>query len=141
MKRSEQLAPLSRDHHRALFIALQLKRAEDGEPARVLREFVEGDGGRHFAIEERVLLPAWLAADDAADRALATRVLDEHLQLRAAARDLDQHTEPAELRRLGQLLDDHVRFEERELFPLIETALGDSGLTALAAEMDAAERA
>ena len=35
-------------------------------------------------------------------------------------RQLSGDAEPEELAELGQVLADHVRFEERELFPLIE---------------------
>jgi hypothetical protein len=41
-------------------------------------------------------------------------------------------------RELGRLLHDHVRFEERELFPLIEAALDAAGLAELAAEIETA---
>ncbi|MGE5746261.1 MAG: hypothetical protein ACM33U_03265, partial [Solirubrobacterales bacterium] len=44
-----------------------------------------------------------------------------------------------EMRELGQLLDDHVRFEERELFPLIEDTLDENALEALTAAVLAAE--
>jgi hemerythrin-like domain-containing protein len=36
-----------------------------------------------------------------------------------------------DLRRLGSLLELHVRYEERVLFPLIERSLDDAQLTAL----------
>jgi hemerythrin-like domain-containing protein len=35
------------------------------------------------------------------------------------------------VRRLGELLHEHVRAEERELFPAIEAALPDEELSAL----------
>ncbi|MEX2105980.1 MAG: hypothetical protein WD810_03675 [Solirubrobacterales bacterium] len=40
---------------------------------------------------------------------------------------------------LGTLLHDHVRFEERELFPLIEDAMGAEDLERLAAAIERAE--
>lgn len=43
------------------------------------------------------------------------------------------------LRELGGLLADHVRLEERQLFPLIETALPAAELELLAAELADAE--
>jgi hemerythrin-like domain-containing protein len=140
MKRSAALTPLSHDHHRALFVALQLKRAEDGSAVGVLLEFLEAEGGTHFAIEESILLPGWLAADPGADREAAARVLTEHLALRAAGlRATASQPSAAELNELGELLEGHVRFEERELFPAIEAGLDEAALSELGARIAAAE--
>lgn len=142
MKRSPALTPLSHDHHRALFVALQLKRAEDGSAFDAFRGFLEGEGGDHFAIEETILLPGWLAAAADADRGAASRVLVEHLEMRAAGRRLGRG-DPAvdELHALGDLLERHVRFEERELFPAIESGLDEAALDDLGARIAAAEAA
>ena len=147
MKRSAELKPLSHDHHQALFVAMQLKRAspEDGPFAfQAFADFVEETGDRHFRIEEEILLPAWLAhvGAGAEPRALAARVAAEHLEIRASARRLAA-TGPApdELRELGDLLERHVRFEERELFPLIEGSLDEAATHDLGLEIAAAEAA
>jgi hypothetical protein len=140
VNRSAALTPHSHDHHRALFVALQLKRAGDGSAAEVLLEFLEGEGGTHFAIEESILLPGWFAADPGADREAAARVLTEHLTLRAAGlRAAAAQPSAADLNRLGELLESHVRFEERELFPAIEAGLDARALSALGARIAAAE--
>jgi hemerythrin-like domain-containing protein len=47
---------------------------------------------------------------------------------------------PALLKELGELLADHVRLEENELFPAIEESLDDGQLYRLAADVAAAER-
>jgi hypothetical protein len=67
VKRSEALAPLSRDHHQGLFVAMQLKRAapDTREAARAaFIEFFEIEGGRHFRAEEELLLPAFARHGD-----------------------------------------------------------------------------
>jgi len=141
MKRSDELAPLSRDHHQALFVAMQLQRgAEDAGDAFL--GFIAGHGSDHFRIEEEIVLPAWLAADAGADGGMAARVAAEHLELRSRARLLRAGSlDDAARRELGALLAAHVRFEERALFPLIEAGLGPAGLAALGAEIAAAEAA
>ena len=53
------------------------------------------------------------------------------MQLHGLVRALRAHVAAGdvpgdELRALGDLLHDHVRAEERELFPAIEAALGDA---------------
>jgi hemerythrin-like domain-containing protein len=119
---------------------MQLKRAEDSSPAQVFCEFMDQQGEAHFQAEERILLPGWLAADPGADPAMATRVQSEHLQLRAGARALRADASTAEeLREIGQLLEAHVRFEERELFPLIEGALSEDALRMLGRELAEAD--
>jgi hypothetical protein len=142
MKRSEALTPLSHDHHQALVAAQQLRRAEDPEAATAaFLEFWRGQGSQHFRIEEDILLPAWLAADPDADRALAARLADEHLTIRARARAVERgELSPEGLHELGELMSAHVRFEERELFPRIEASLDPQALATLATEIDHAER-
>ena len=135
MKRAPELVPLSHDHHQALSVALQLKRAEDRTPAEAFLDFFESDGTEHFRIEEEVLLPTWLAADPQADRMLAQRVAAEHLEIRTRALRLrDPTTAVDDLRALGELLEAHVRFEERELFPLIESGLDQRAIARLQAD-------
>jgi hemerythrin-like domain-containing protein len=142
VKRAEELAPLSHDHHQALFVAMRLKRAEDLGAGDAFTEFIEGKGEEHFHEEETILLPAWAAADPEADLAMVARVLSEHVELRAAGRRLRARgLSLAELHGLGELLDAHVRFEERELFPLIERRLDGASLRRLGAEIAAAHEA
>jgi len=66
VKRSPELAPLSRDHHIALEAALRLRRADAGTVAAAVARFADfwrGAGEQHFRIEEEILLPAVPAAD------------------------------------------------------------------------------
>jgi hemerythrin-like domain-containing protein len=136
LKRSPELTPLSHDHHGALFVALGLKRAEDLGAGEAFAEFIAGKGERHFHEEETVLLPGWAAADPDADESMTARVSAEHLELRAAGRRLAAgKLDVEDLHRVGELLEAHVRFEERELFPLIESRLDDATLAALGEEL------
>lgn len=138
MKRSDELAPLSRDHHQALFLAMKLKRATDWGPREDALAFFDEVENRHFELEEGVLLPSWLDGDPGADRALAQRVADEHLRIRLALRKLRRDVPLGDLHELGELLEAHVRFEERELFPAIEAGLSADALRELGAELERA---
>ena len=147
MKRDEALAPLSRDHHQALAQALKLKRADDASAAGALRdmvEFFDAHGALHFRVEEDVLLPGYVrdAGADPNDEQIV-RVLTDHVWIRARVAALREAAAPpaAELRELGQRLDDHVRHEERVLFPAIEKALSAEQLAALGQAVEAAEAA
>ncbi len=142
MKRSEALAPLSREHHVALELALRLRRAgaDDVAGARTaFLEFVAGDGEAHFRAEEDILLPAVAGVLPADDPDVA-RVLEEHAEIRRRADGLAHDGDPpaADLVALGNLLNGHVRHEERVLFPRIEAALGEADLARLAASLRAA---
>jgi hemerythrin-like domain-containing protein len=147
MKRDESLASLSRDHHQALARALKLKRADESSAAEALRdmaEFFDAHGALHFRVEEEVLLPGYVrdAGADPNDERIV-RVLTDHVWIRARIAALREATAPppAELRELGQRLDDHVRHEERVLFPAIEQALSAEQLAALGQAVAAAEAA
>jgi hypothetical protein len=104
-----------------------LQRADQGRADQVAGHFVEFLSRyelTHFALEESVLLPAVPHEDRG--RALVNRVLDDHAYLRGAwqrLRDADEPPEPEFLHAVGARLHDHVRMEERELFPYLEESL------------------
>ena len=106
--------------------------------------FWRGHGIAHFEIEERLILPA-LPAGDADWSAGVERVQREHAAVRRQAGELlapGGRTQVDLARALGELLNDHVRFEERELFVLLEERLepgdlGDLGRRVAAAESSA----
>lgn len=142
MQRSDELAPLSREHHVALAMALRLRRATDADAAAVREaflEFFEAESRAHFRAEEELLLPAF-ARHAPADDPDVVRVLVEHVEIRRRAADAAAgERSAAELHALGELLHDHVRHEERALFPRVEAALSTDELTALAAALAEAE--
>lgn len=122
MKRSPQLAPLSRDHHVALEHALKLRRGSEHDLGGVVAAFLAflvTDGRAHFAQEEQLLAPE--VPDDRAE--LARRMYAEHEEILRRAEALGRRNDVASARELGELLGRHVRFEERELFPLLESRL------------------
>jgi hemerythrin-like domain-containing protein len=135
MKRSEALKVLSHQHHQGLFAALQLRRAgpETAAQARqAFLDFFEREGASHFRAEEELLLPAY-ARHTAYDKPEIVRVLTDHVDLRRRGQDLEAnaHPDPSALRELGERLEAHIRFEERELFPMIESVLPDDELAQL----------
>jgi hemerythrin superfamily protein len=142
VKRAEALRPLSREHLVALLAAKKLKEADGLEEAtRAFLDFWHGEGRRHFRLEEEVLLPGW-AFHAEVDREGVRRMLDEHLAIRREALRLEAgEASLEEARELGKLLHDHVRFEERQLFPRVEADLDYTDLARLAAAFEAAERA
>lgn len=143
MKRTPALQPLSRDHHKGLAVAQRLRRASPETAPQASAAFLRywrADGRQHFRREEEVLLPAF-AGYGGQCHPLVVRVLLDHLAIRARARELDQELDqPVEvLQELGLQLADHIRLEERELFPLIERTLPMAPLAQVAMELDRAE--
>jgi iron-sulfur cluster repair protein YtfE (RIC family) len=139
MRRSAALETLSRDHHLALVVAQKLRRATVDTAATARSAFLgywESEGRHHFRSEEEVLLPAFARHGDAGHDTVV-RVLVDHVDLRRLAADIEAQPEPPlhRLRELGELLHDHIRHEERILFPLIEEALPEPELAALAAAL------
>jgi hemerythrin-like domain-containing protein len=140
MKRSAALIALSHDHHHALDVARRLRRAGavDFDAARAyLLEFWEPRGRRHFEIEEHVLLTA-IDDTDAEWLAAVQRVREEHDRIRQQVAGIDA---AEDAHALGQLLHDHVRFEERHLFPMLESRLSEDELARLAKAIEREERA
>lgn len=83
----------------------------------------------HFAIEEDLVLPAIEAAGE---RELAERVRVEHAELRRLVQEALEPTQER-LSDFGTALRDHVRFEERVLFPATQEKVSEEVLEAVAA--------
>jgi len=130
MKRSSELRDLSEQHHYGLVAARTLRLAAEAstDVAPAVASFLrtwEAEIQPHFQSEEAVLLPAYAAAEGD-DDSLIVRTLVEHVRLRRLIREMATAPGP----RLNELaaevaraLHDHIRFEERELFPAIESTL------------------
>lgn len=143
MKRSPDLVPLSEHHHHALVQALEIRRAAEaaaGERRARLRtaaeslvHFWDENGRIHFREEEEVLLPVYARHKRLDSDAAVMRMLADHAEIRAAMEELRQRLArgegfEAQVVRAGQMLHDHVRLEEDEIFPRIEAVLGESEL-------------
>ncbi|MGH9804624.1 MAG: hemerythrin domain-containing protein [Candidatus Acidiferrales bacterium] len=147
MKRHRSLHPLSEHHHHVLVQALLVRRAA-GEPAakrasalrvtaRNFLRFWRNKGSRHFREEEEVLLPAYARHARLEEIPSVALMLAQHAVIRARMDDLEKAlakkgSVEAEVQALAQLLHDHVRLEENEIFPAIEAALSEDELRALA---------
>jgi hypothetical protein len=143
MKRGEFLRALSRGHHQGLYVALRLRRATPDSVAEARRGFLrfwQTEGSRHFRVEEEVLLPAY-ARHRPPDDPAVVRVLTEHVDLRRRAADLesDDSLTPSAARELGELLEQHIRHEERVLFPAIEAALPEAERSELGSALERAD--
>ncbi len=142
MKRHKSLLSLSHDHQHVLSLALKLKYSKKPlssslkEEVRILRneliEKFENDLIKHFKLEETYLVPLF------PENEMINRMLDEHKRLEEFYSKIYKKTEKWSFRQFreklnlfGELLDLHIRFEERELFPMIEETLNEQQLLEL----------
>jgi len=138
MPRHEALIPLSREHHHTLVLALRLKKGGptttkdnwpiDLEEQRIATlRFFRHEILPHFALEERTIFPA--AVHIAAAQAIVQTLRAQHHEIARRFQSLDSisaedaPTLLTAFRELGELLDTHIRLEERTLFPLMEREL------------------
>jgi iron-sulfur cluster repair protein YtfE (RIC family) len=129
VRRHPALVPLSREHRHELAQARRLLRAAGAEPEQRLAlasAYIDAffaETVEHFRREEEILFP--LYARHAGSTPVLERILREHMELHGLVRALRAEAAagdipPEALRRLNDLLHDHVRMEERELFEEIE---------------------
>ena len=128
IKRSKELAPLSREHHDGLLFAWKIKQGlANGTPIETLcsytRWFWLNHIKPHFKDEEKVLVK-FLPEDNA----LVRQMFKEHEQIRDLLLSLDKEPDPASFRELAELISDHIRFEERQLFAYAEENLSPEQL-------------
>ncbi len=128
MKRHEALAPLSREHHNSLILAQLLKK--DAPVYKGLPETLNDKAAysvkhyketliQHFEKEEKLLQKVKNFHPDIEQ--LAAEITSEHQVMKALFYALE-HAGSLEalLDHIGVFLENHIRKEERLLFPLIQ---------------------
>lgn len=123
IKRSKELAPLSREHHDGLLFAWKLKQGlANNTPLETIvnytRWFWSNHIKSHFKDEEKVLVK-FLPADNA----LVKQMFKEHAQIRDLIISLDREPDKSSLQLLAEFISNHIRFEERKLFVYAEEVL------------------
>jgi iron-sulfur cluster repair protein YtfE (RIC family) len=129
--RHPSLILLSHDHHHGLALALRCRKQALGQlkpmgaeglrlRAEEFREFFDKQLVPHFHAEEQVLFPL-MRTSVPPSAALVDELLSEHEIFRQAPPKLATGAGLSKLIfDLGDLLECHIRKEERELFPLFE---------------------
>jgi hemerythrin-like domain-containing protein len=113
----------------------------DSDPAarrRAADDFVNfylGRARHHFHEEEELFFAP--VVDDETIGSLVARAVADHLRLHAYVRTLRRQLSTGDVdtelfASIADLLETHVRFEEQELFPLIESAIPEEELNDLA---------
>lgn len=144
--RHPSLIPLSHDHHHGLALALRCRKQALGqlkpmgaaglrERAAELSTFYASNLVAHFHAEEEVLFPALRSAVPESGPTI-DELVREHREIRERVPELTAGTGLAKtLFDLGDLLERHIRKEERELFPLFEQHIEKSQADAVGSEL------
>ena len=143
-KRSPELRPLSSEHHQALLVAFQLKKglAGHGDSAGAPKD-VPGLLALARRYQDAVLTPHTKAEEELLGRHLPPadmkRLVFEHAEM-VRLLEAARQARPGDVRQLlsafADLLERHVRWEERELFPACEEALDDKALAVIGHELE-----
>ncbi|MEN2750952.1 hemerythrin domain-containing protein [Psychrobacter sp. FBL11] len=144
MKRAPQLQPLSRQHHLGLHIGRHAKECADNPQEitahwQALSSYIH-DMQAHFSIEDNLITKALLPhqATQPKVASVLNTMKEQHRLLNNMKTEI-QTTQTCEetiitvgqVKQLGNLLYDHLRFEERELFPIVEEYLTQHELDAI----------
>lgn len=126
IKRHKALQPLSRDHHHTLLLVWKIRRGLNTgiEPQRIktyVDWFYKTYATAHFEFEEKYVYPVLNASDE-----LVVKALEEHRHLKELFQN--NSTTPATLSALADSLEEHIRFEERVLFNVIQDKATDGQL-------------
>ena len=134
MKRTKQLQPLSRQHHFGLNISCHAKECCDNPEDivkhwQILSSYLD-DMAEHFRIEDNLIVNALLPYQSTqTEVASALDTLEkQHNRLHELTANVDDKITVTQVRELATLLYDHIRFEERELFPIVGKYLSEDEL-------------
>jgi iron-sulfur cluster repair protein YtfE (RIC family) len=140
------LVPLSHDHHHGLALALRCRKQALGQikpmgvaglhqRAKECLEFYANNLAGHFRAEEEALFPALRGAAPGC-AAILDDLLNQHKEIRRLMSQLETGAGLAKLIfDLGDLLERHIRKEERELFPIFEEQVSEASAAAVGAQV------
>jgi hemerythrin-like domain-containing protein len=137
IKRSKNLIPLSKDHHEGLLTVWKIRQGFRNETAeKRIADFVLHAFETHFDphfIEEEELLFSQLQDDDK----LLVKATEQHAAIRKMVAELKTSATPttAQLEAFADLLEQHIRFEERELFGHLESEVAEEVMNAIGVQL------
>lgn len=123
LKRDKSLVPLSREHHFGLLFCWKLKQGlANGTSFEIMRQYIQYFWStilKAHCQEEELILERLLPKNDVN----AIRLHEEHQLIEAIIGLIDKQktVNTSLVATLQQDLTDHIRWEERELFPYLQT--------------------
>lgn len=131
MKRHESIIILSREHHFGLLFCWKIRQGIKKQvPVERIQPYIkyfwDNHLQKHFADEETLLFI--LMQDSLVDEAIAEH---KHIKQLIEAAITSKSADANQLNILADTLDNHIRFEERILFPHMEKELEEDKLAEL----------
>ena len=140
IKRSKALIPLSKDHHDGLLLVFKIRQGIKFKvtPKRISNYcswFWNHHLIPHFAKEEEVLGPKMNNLIY-----LRQQLFNEHQVIKEAVENLGKGNSYDNLESFANILNEHIRFEERVLFTELEKSLTEDELRNIEYELRDEER-
>ncbi len=129
LKRHQAIVSFSKDHHFGLLLVWKirqgLKKAVNPELiSNYVTFFYKEDLEKHFDEEEKLLFSKLALGDE-----LRKRAELDHLAIYTLAAAIEQRKDdPILLKHLADTLEEHIRFEERELFNHLQKSMSATEL-------------
>ena len=134
MKRNENIVSLSHDHHFGLLCCWKIRQGlkKEVELSRIEKYvdyFWNNHLKDHFKEEDDILFP--YLEDE-----FSTRVAKEHRDLGSLYNGISDNLSIQNFEAFANLLDDHIRFEERQWFPHLEENLNENQLLEIGKKLE-----
>ncbi len=136
MKRVDQLQPLSREHHQGLVISRHAKKcandvAEIAKHWTALTDYINENMTNHFKVEDDLMLAKLESYRHSHPKVaeVINKIAEQHDKLYQLINL--QSLSATKVQELGNALYDHIKLEERELFPLAQQLLSEQELNAI----------
>lgn len=137
IKRNENIKDLSREHHLSLLFCWKIRQGlkMDVDIERIrkyVQYFWQQHLQPHFREEEKILFAT--IKDSRVQKAI-----NEHKHIRQQIENLADYSENnvrKGLSKIAEMVDEHVRYEERELFPHLERRLSKEQLENIGKQME-----
>ena len=140
--RHSTLQPLSRQHHQGLLVSLLLdkglkKNASLKEMRDFILQFWEDELRQHFEKEDLLFLPLVDTYPQLIEH--LTQLKNEHQEIRMLIQKLNNEIRSEQLETITSFsnnLEKHIRFEERQLFNIIQETLPENELNNFESELN-----
>ena len=137
IKRSPQLAPLSREHHDGLLFAWKLRQGlANATEVETMRSYslwyFNHHMKQHFHQEEDILLK-YIPPDNP----MAVQLKEEHDNIRELILSISHKPDTITIGMLADFITRHIRFEERVLFNYLEANLSAEQLDDIRIKLEA----
>lgn len=134
IKRNKNLVNLSKDHHFGLLASWKIRHGLElkTEPKRIsdfIINFWEKHLSSHFNAEEVTVF-------NVIKHPLIDEALAQHLKLRTLITSISKDCNTEQITGFANLLEQHIRFEERQVFKMLQQELSEEKLDEIGKHLD-----